>query len=259
MPAPQHWLRFAHDGAEGFGTLAGETIALHAGDMLAGTARPTGKSVSVDAVRLLTPTVPTKMIALWNNFGELATKLHLTAPEHPLYLFKSSNSFLAAGETIRQPASYDGRVAFEGELGIVIGAACKDIGEREAADAIFGYTCVNDVTAIDLLNADPTFPQWARSKSFDTFGVFGPVVTTGLVPEELTIRTVLEGQERQNIPVSDMLIKPHALVSRLSHDMTLYPGDVICCGTSIGVGRMKRGSTIEISIEGIGTLRNRFE
>ena len=253
------WLRFESHGRAHFGTLEGETIVAYEGDMFAGTARATTRTFSLDSVRLLTPTLPTKMIALWNNFGALATKLELATPEHPLYFFKSSNSFLAGGQTIRQPKSYAGRVAFEGELGIVIGETCADCDDREAARAIFGYTCVNDVTAIDLLHRDPSFAQWARAKSFDTFGVFGPVIATGLDPEELTIRTMLDGSERQNIPVSDMTIKPVDLVRRLSHDMTLFPGDVIACGTSLGVGRMKPGNTVEVSIAGIGALRNAFD
>lgn len=257
--ASRRWLRFEHDGAERFGTLEGGTIVLHEGDMLAGTAQPTARSIELESVRLLTPTMPTKFIALWNNFGALATKLQLATPEHPLYFFKSASSFLAGGETIEQPKSYAGRVVFEGELGIVIGKTCKEIEPNEASEVIFGYTCVNDVTAIDLLNVDPSFAQWSRAKSFDSFGVFGPVVATGLVPEDLTIRTTLDGEERQNIPVSDMTIKPFELVSRLSHDMTLNAGDVIACGTSLGVGRMKRGSTIEVSIDGIGSLRNVFQ
>ncbi|GAC1311548.1 MAG: fumarylacetoacetate hydrolase family protein [Vulcanimicrobiaceae bacterium] len=258
MTATQRWIRFEHDGTERFGTLEGPDIAVHEGDMLAGTARPTSLTLALGDVRVLMPTVPTKMIGLWNNFGALAAKLGLAKPAHPLYFFKSSNSFLASGETIRQPAGYDGRVAFEGELGIVIGKTCRGVAERDAAGVIFGYTCVNDVTAIDVLDADPSFAQWARAKSFDTFGAVGPVVATGLDPKTLTIRTTLDGQERQNIPVSDMTMKPFELVSRLSHDMTLYPGDIVACGTSLGVGRMKSGSTVEVSIDGIGALVNAF-
>lgn len=98
-----------------------------------------------------------------------------------------------------------------------------------------------------------------RAKSFDTFGVFGPVVATGLDPAQLTVKTVLNGQERQNYPVSDMIFPPAKLVALIARDMTLCPGDVICCGTSIGVGSMKTGSAVEVTIEGIGTLPNRFE
>jgi 2-keto-4-pentenoate hydratase/2-oxohepta-3-ene-1,7-dioic acid hydratase in catechol pathway len=254
-----HWIRFEHEGSVAFGTLDGDTIALYEGDMFAA---PTavGKSLALDDVKVLTPTAPTKMVALWNNFHALAEKLDMPEPEEPLYFFKGSNSFQATGETIRRPASYDGKVVYEGELGIVIGKQCKEVTEDEADGCIFGYTCINDVTAAELISKDPTFAQWTRAKSFDGFGVFGPVIATGLDPNTLSIKTVLNGQERQNYPVSDMIIPPRRQVSMISHDMTLNAGDVICCGTSIGVGSMKEPSnTIEITIEGIGTLSNVFE
>jgi 2-keto-4-pentenoate hydratase/2-oxohepta-3-ene-1,7-dioic acid hydratase in catechol pathway len=118
---------------------------------------------------------------------------------------------------------------------------------------------VNDLTASDILNKDASFPQWVRAKSFDGFGPFGPVIATGLRPEDLAVRTVLNGQERQNYPVSDMVFPAARLVSLISRDMTLVPGDLICCGTSVGVGVMKEPTnTVEISIDGIGTLRNEF-
>ena len=130
---------------------------------------------------------------------------------------------------------------------------------REAPDHIFGYTCVNDVTAADIINKNPTFAQWTRAKSFDGFGAFGPVIATGLDPAGLRVRTVLDGQERQNYPVSDMILPPARLVSLISQDMTLLPGDLIACGTSIGVGTMKNPTnTVEVSIEGVGTLENVF-
>jgi 2-keto-4-pentenoate hydratase/2-oxohepta-3-ene-1,7-dioic acid hydratase in catechol pathway len=150
-------------------------------------------------------------------------------------------------------------VIFEGELGIVIGKRCRAVSEADAANCIFGYTCVNDVTASEILNKDPGFAQWTRAKSFDTFGVFGPVIATGLDPSSLVVKTILNDQERQNYPVADVIFAPAALVSLISRDMTLEAGDVIACGTSIGVGSMKPGSTVSIVIEGIGTLTNRFE
>jgi len=252
------WIRFEHDGAVGFGTLADDVISLHEGDMFAG-ATATGQTLALGEVTILTPTVPSKMIALWNNYTALAEKLGKPAPQHPLYFLKSANSFLATGETIRRPKSYDGPVVYEGELGVVIGRRCKEVSEAEAESCIFGYTCINDVTAAKLIGADPTFAQWVRAKSFDGFGVFGPVVATGLDPDTLSIRTVLNGQERQNYPCSDMIIKPARLVGLLSHDMTLEPGDVICVGTSLGVGSMKESSnTVAVTIDGIGTLGNTF-
>jgi 2-keto-4-pentenoate hydratase/2-oxohepta-3-ene-1,7-dioic acid hydratase in catechol pathway len=172
---------------------------------------------------------------------------------------KAPNSYWPANRPIERPATYAGKIIYEGELGVVIGKKCFNVSEAEAGDYIFGYTCVNDVTAFDVLNADPSFAPWARAKSYDTFGVFGPVIATGIDPEELTIRAILDGEERQNYPVADMLMKPARLVSAISRDMTLMPGDIIACGTSIGAGKMKPGSTIEVAIDGIGTLKNRFE
>ncbi len=253
------WLRFARGGLTGFGTLEDETIAVHEGDML-GEARPTGEILGLADVQLLTPTQPSKMIALWNNFHALAAKLELPEPKEPLYFLKAPNAFLAGGQTIRRPRSYDGPIVYEGELGIVIGKPGKDLPEDRAESIIFGYTCANDVTAARIIDRDPTFAQWARAKSFDGFGVFGPVAETDVDPADLTVRTILNGEERQNYPISDMIIPPRRIVSLLSYDMTLEPGDVICCGTSVGVGSMKAPSNrIEVHIEGIGRLSNTFE
>ena len=252
------WMRFEHEGRVGFGRLDGDRIAVHDGDLFSAP-RPTGASVALAEVKALTPTQPTKMMALWNNFHALAAKMGSMIPPEPLYLLKAPNSFLAHGEVIRKPASYLGKVVYEGELGIVIGKRAAGVSEARANDHIFGFTCINDVTAGEIITRDPSFAQWVRAKSFDTFGVFGPVVATGLDPATLRVKVVLNGQERQDYPVSDMIFPPAALVSRLSHDMTLEPGDVICCGTSVGVGSMKPGSDVAVTIEGIGTLANRFE
>jgi 2-keto-4-pentenoate hydratase/2-oxohepta-3-ene-1,7-dioic acid hydratase in catechol pathway len=252
------WVRFEQAGNIRFGVLRDGRITIFEGDMF-GAPRETAESVELAAVRLLTPTEPSKMIALWNNFYGLGQKLKLAVPAEPLYLLKSSNSFLAHGETIRKPRSYDGKVVFEGELGIVIGRTCKEVSEADAPQFIFGYTCVNDVTCAEIINRDPMFAQWARAKSFDTFGVFGPAVATGLDPSQLVVRTILNGEERQNYPLSDMIFPPARLVSLLSQDLSLYAGDVIACGTSVGVGSMKPGSRIEVTIAGIGTLSNPYE
>jgi 2-keto-4-pentenoate hydratase/2-oxohepta-3-ene-1,7-dioic acid hydratase in catechol pathway len=252
------WVRFEHGGSSYFGTLDGSTIAVHNGDMFEG-AVPSGERVDLARVKLLTPCLPSKMICLWNNFAANAKKQNLAGPAEPLWFLKAPSSYLAHGEPIERPASYSGRIVYEGELGIVIGKRCSNVSEAEAPDYIFGYTCVNDVTALDILNKDASFAQWARAKSFDTFGAFGPAIATGLDPMTLSVRTVLNGAERQNYPVSDMFFPPVKLVSLLSKDVTLLPGDVIACGTSVGVGVMKEAeNTVEVSIVGIGTLTNTF-
>ncbi len=252
------WIRFEQDGAIGFGTLSGDTIAVHTGNLFENpTASGAGRSI--DEVTLLPPVPAGKMVALWNNSRAMAEKTGQTEPPEPLYFIKANGSYLGPGGTIRKPRSYGGKVVYEGELGIVIGRECRAVDTAGAAARIFGYTCVNDVTAVGILGKDSSFTQWTRAKSFDTFGVFGPAVATGLDPSSLSIRTVLNGQERQNYPVTDLFFQPDRIVSAISQDMTLHPGDVICCGTSVGVGSMKPGSTVEVTIDGVGTLRNRYE
>jgi len=253
------WGRYEHAGKAGFGTIAGDTVAVHKGNMFKNP-KATGETLSLADVKLLMPSAPTKMVALWNNFHALAAKMDMPEPDEPLYFLKANNSFLGPDELIQRPKSYDGKVVYEGELGIVIGKQCKNVSEADAEGFIFGYTCINDVTAAELISKDKTFAQWVRAKSFDTFGVYGPVIATGLEPASLEVKTVLNGDERQNYPVADMIFQPAHLVSLVSHDMTLMPGDVIACGTSVGVGAMKeKSNTIEITIDGIGTLANVFE
>ncbi len=253
-----HWIRFNYDAKTEFGILEGDEIFIHTGDMFANP-QNTGQKVLLSEVKILTPTTPTKMPALWNNYHMMAEKAGNEKPDHPLYFFKPSSCFLASGEIIRRPQSYSGRVVYEGEIGIVIGKSCRNVDHSEAAKAIFGYTCINDVTASDIINADESFAQWTRSKGFDGFGVFGPVVATGLEANDLEVVTFLNGDKRQHYPVSDMIIPPVEIVRLLSLDMTLEPGDVICCGTNVGVGAMKEKiNTIDINIDGIGTLSNVF-
>ena len=253
------WVRFARrqDGAEGFGTLddAGGTIAVHTGEFFAATT-PTGETLPRDEVRLLVPVRPGKFIGLWNNFHDLAARTGAAIPAAPLWFLKAGTSLLDPEGTIRPPAGYTGKVLYEGELGLVIGRRCKDADETEAAGAIFGLTAVNDVTALDILHADPSFPQWSRAKSCDSFGPVGPCIATGLDWSALRVRVALNGRVRQDYPLADMIIPPARIVSLLSREMTLEPGDLIACGTSVGVLPMRPGMTVEVSIDGIGTLRN---
>ena len=252
------WLRFERSGRVELGSLADGMIAVHSGDLFAG-AKPTGEAVKLADVRVVTPCDPSKMICLWNNFHQLAAKNDFLVPDEPLYFLKGPNAYAAAGTPIERPKSYSGRIVYEGELGVVIGKKCSMVSEADAPSYIFGYTCVNDVTAVDLLKKNPTFDQWVRAKSFDTFGPFGPVITTGIDPMKLSIRTILNNKEVQNYPVADMFFPPAKLVSMISRDMTLMPGDIISCGTSLGAGVMPAASNIvDVVIDGVGTLRNPF-
>ena len=253
----QQWVRFLEGGSTRFGTLEGDRVRVWHGNMFEYPERGDRTIASTD-VQVLMPVQPTKVIALWNNFKALGEKLNLSAPAEPLYLVKTPNSYLEPGGTIRHPGG-GAKVVFEGELGIVIGRTCKQVSERDAMDHVFGFTCANDVTVADILNRDASFAQWVRAKGFDTFCPFGPTVATGLDPAKLTVRTILNGDVRQDYPVSDMRFSVAQLVSLISQDMSLLPGDIILCGTSVGVGSMKPGSTVEVEIAGIGRLTNRFE
>ena len=253
------WMRYRHAGQDGFGSLEASFVQPYGGDLF-GAKQAHGSPLPLAEITWRTPCDPSKMLALWNNFRAAAEKNNWTPPTDPLYFVKTPNSFAPHARAIRQPKAYEGRVLFEGELAVVIGREASCVSVEAAADHVFGYTCANDVTALDLLNRDPSFQQWTRAKGFDGFGVFGPVIDTDFDPRQpgAAVRTLVGGRERQNYAIADMFFGPLELVSRLSHDMTLFPGDVILCGTSLGAGALKAGSQVDVSIEGIGTLSNTF-
>ena len=252
------WMRYESNGQAGFGLLEGEHVAACSGDMF-GVYERTEELLLLSSVTSLIPCVPSKLIGLWNNYHAQAAKQGLSIPAEPLWFIKAASSYCAHEQPFVTPAVYDGRVVYEGELGLVIGKTCKNISIEEASSAIFGMTCVNDITALDLLTRDASFAQWSRAKSFDTFGVFGPVIATGLDWNTLNVRTLVNGRERQNYPCSDMIFSPAQIVASLAREMTLHAGDVIACGTSLGVLPIKTGTVVEIVIDGIGVLRNTFE
>lgn len=252
------WVRFRYQSAVGFGSLEGNRITVHTGDLF-DAPKANGHTLALDDVELLSPVVPSKIVALWNNFHALAAKINMPEPPEPLYLLKAPTSVTSPGAVVTRPKSYDGKVVYEGELGIVIGKTCANVSPQEADAFILGYTCVNDITAADILHKDKTFPQWARAKGFDNFCPFGPAIVTGIDPSTLTVRTILNGDERQSYPIADMIFTAQELVSKISHDMTLLPGDLIACGTSVGVGTMKDPvNRVTIAIDGVGELHNEY-
>jgi 2-keto-4-pentenoate hydratase/2-oxohepta-3-ene-1,7-dioic acid hydratase in catechol pathway len=257
------WVRFrGADGAEGFGTLDGAAVQPHAGDMFGANA-PQGAAIALADVTLLAPVRPRLFVGLWNNFHALAEKQGNAIPTTPLWFLKSPGSVVGPGAAIHPPAGYAGKTLYEGELGLVIGRRVKDADEAEAAAAIFGLTCVNDVTALDILTEDPSFPQWARAKSPDSFGPVGPCIAEGfgqggLDWSALSVQVALNGRVRQDYPLSDMILPPARIVSLLSREMTLEPGDLIACGTSLGALPMRPGMEVSVTIAGIGTLTNPF-
>jgi len=249
------WLRCRDSGADTWGWIEGDEAVLVNGSPF-GEYHANGRRLALASLEWLPPCQPTKMLALWNNFAASATKNGWTRPAEPLWFLKSPNSFAAHQQPIPLPSAYDGRVAYEGELAIIISRRTRAIDVSQAKASILGYSCANDVTAIELLQRDPSFPQWSRAKGFDGFGVFGPVIDTEFDPATGVVKTTVDGRERQNYPLSDMFFSPEELVARLSHDVTLEAGDVILCGTSLGVLPMKPGAKVAVTIEGIGTLSN---
>ena len=219
-------------------------------------------AVALEAVRLLPPVEPSKIICVGRNYRDHASELGNELPPEPLLFFKPPSSLLAHGAAIvLPPAGVTGRVDFEGELGAIVGRRCRNLGPGDDVRAFLrGYTCVNDVTARDLQKKDG---QWTRAKGFDTFCPVGPVVVTadeldlhaaGSTGAEIT--TTLNGERRQHGHTRDLIFALDHVVRYISQVMTLEPGDLISTGTPAGVGPMKTGDVVEVSITGIGTLRN---
>jgi len=251
------WLRYLHKDEARYGVLNGDMVHPHAGAMFE-PFREGGAPVPVSDIQFLAPCEPPKIIGLWNNFRAAAEKNGWSQPDEPLYFLKSPASACGHLQAIAAPSSYSGRVAFEGELVIVVGTRARAVSVEDAPRHIFGYTCGNDLTALELLQRDPSFAQWTRAKSFDGFAAFGPVIDTGFDPAHGHLRTLVGGRERQNYAFSDMFFSPAHIVSRISQDMTLEVGDLIYCGTSLGVLPMKAGTTVEVVVDGIGTLSNLY-
>ena len=204
-------------------------------------------------VRLLAPVAPSKIVCVGRNYREHAAELGNKMPEEPLLFLKPSSSIIASGDAIKLPRMSQ-QVEHEGELGVVIGrVASKITPDEDPLSYVFGYTCVNDVTARDLQRKDV---QFTRGKSFDTFCPVGPWIETDIDPTNVTVETRLNGEVKQKGNTSDMAFPVAFLIRYISEIMTLYPGDLIATGTPAGVSRMKHGDTVEVEVAGIGVLRN---
>jgi 2-keto-4-pentenoate hydratase/2-oxohepta-3-ene-1,7-dioic acid hydratase in catechol pathway len=203
---------------------------------------------------LLSPVQPSKIVCVGRNYREHAAELGNEVPAEPLIFFKPPSSLLAPGGNIRRPRVAE-RTDFEGELGLVMGKACYKIApEADVRSYILGYTCVNDFTARDLQKKDG---QWWRAKGFDTFCPVGPLVTDEIDPwAGVAVETRVNGQIRQHGNTKDFIFPLDVVIRHISNAMTLFPGDLIATGTPEGVGPVVAGDVVEVSVEGIGTLRN---
>ena len=250
------FVRFDHHGKTRFGVLNDNgIIQIWSGDMFGG-GKQTDETVALSSVSLRTPCDPSKMVALWNNSRVQIEALKRETPKEVLWFLKPPSSFITHGMPIRYPIGQTERVVLEGELGIVIGRKCRYVSVQEAHECIFGYTIINDVTSQDVVKRDATFPQYDRGKGFDSFGIFGPVIRTGLDPTKLVMRSYVNGELKQEFPVSDYVFSPWETVSEVARTMTLFPGDVIACGTTLNAAPIQPGDVVEIRIDGIGSLTN---
>ena len=209
--------------------------------------------IPLEEVIVLPPVMPTKIVCAAVNYRAHGAELGHTVPDEPRIFLKPPSSIIGPGHPILLPPSST-RVDHECELAVVIGKTGRHLDPADVREYVFGYACANDVTARDLQKIDGIF---GRAKGFDTFCPIGPWIETQIEdPDALTIRTLVNGQVRQNGTTADMIFKTFELVSFISKIMTLNPGDVILTGTPEGVGPLHAGDEVRIEIEGVGLLIN---
>jgi 2-keto-4-pentenoate hydratase/2-oxohepta-3-ene-1,7-dioic acid hydratase in catechol pathway len=214
----------------------------------------TGQKWPINEVKLLPPSTPSKIVCVGRNYAEHAKELGNEPPKEPLIFLKPPSAIIAAEEPIVLPAISQ-RVDYEGELGVVIGRRCHGLRPNDDAFSyIAGYTCLNDVTARDLQKRDG---QWARAKGFDTFCPVGPVLETSVDLAKGTIATCVNGTRKQSACLAEMIFSVDVIIRHIAQVMTLEPGDVIATGTPSGIGPLAPGDVVEVSVGGVGTLRNR--
>jgi 2-keto-4-pentenoate hydratase/2-oxohepta-3-ene-1,7-dioic acid hydratase in catechol pathway len=231
-------------------------LATLLGDPLYQGIEPTGERVALDDVRLLAPVIPrSKVVCVGRNYADHATEMGGDPPEEPLLFLKPNTSVVGPGDPITHPRQSTD-VQFEGELAVVIRRICRDVPAERARDVILGFTVGNDVTARDLQRKDV---QYTRAKGFDSFCPLGPWIETDLDSGDLDLEvtTTLNGDVRQRGRTSQMIFDVPTLVAHITAVMTLLPGDVILTGTPAGVGPMRPGDDVAVTVQGIGTLTNR--
>lgn len=250
----KRFIRFEKWGMELCGELSGEQVTVYDGPFWL-DGNPTDQIIDYADVNLMPPVIPTKIICVGLNYHAHVKESQsaVKPPERPLIFLKPPSSLVRHGGEIIYPPNVD-RIDYEAELGVVIGRKGKAIPIEQAADFIFGYTCVNDVTARNL---QPIDGQWTRAKGFDTFCPMGPEVVTGIDHTDLAVEAYLNGERKQLGRTSEMIFSIPYLIEYISNVMTLMPGDIISTGTPQGIEPMKKGDTIEVRIEQVGSLVNR--
>lgn len=211
-------------------------------------------AIPLEQAVLLPPVRPSKIVCIGRNYREHAAELGHDVPTEPLLFLKATSALLAPGGVVRRPRISQ-RVDYEGELGVVIGKTCyQPPADADIRQFILGYTCVNDVTARDLQTKDG---QWSRAKGFDTFCPVGPLVTDEIDPwAGIGVETRVNGAVRQQGNTRDLIFTLDVVIRHIAQAMTLFPGDLIPSGTPSGVGPVVAGDNMEITVEGLGTLKN---
>ena len=244
-------VRFKVDETEHYGILDGNVITKLVQEPY-DRIMPLDKTYDLNEVKLLAPCTPTKIVALGLNYKSHAEETHNPVPESPIIFIKPTTCIIGPEDNIVYPPSTT-RVDYECELGVVIGKRMRMVAIDDVLDYVFGYTCVNDVTARDHQRDDV---QWTRGKGHDTFGPIGPCIETELDPGNVVVSTYLNNELKQQQNTSDLIFSVPEMISFISGVMTLLPGDIIATGTPSGIGPMKPGDTVEIKIDPIGVLRN---
>lgn len=247
------FVRFQAENGKEYGVLEEKNIRVIEGDIFNSEYQITNKIIPLQRAKLLAPCQPSKVVCVGLNYKEHADEVGFDLPQKPLIFLKSPSSInYHQGDIVYPPETH--RLEFEAELAFVIKKEAKNIKADEVYDCIFGFTCANDVTARDIQRKES---QWMRSKSFDTFLPLGPCIVTGLDPNDLKIRSYLNGEIRQDSTTAMFIHKIPELIEFATQTMTLYPGDLILTGSPKGTGTMKEGDLIEVEIEGIGRLSNK--
>ena len=247
-------VRFANkDGVVRYGELDGDIVHTLSSAPWMGGSR-TGDRVALADTMLKAPVEPSKIVCIGLNYHAHVDASFSAdkAPEAPLIFLKPPSSIISPGDAIVHPTVSE-RVDYEAELGVVIAKRATRVSEANAFDYVFGYTCVNDVTARDLQKKDG---QWSRAKGFDTFCPVGPWIVSGIDPSDLLVEGIHNGEVKQSGRTSMMIFKVPFLISYISHVMTLEPGDLISTGTPSGIAPMKPGDSIEVRVESVGSLVN---
>lgn len=243
-------VRVLHQGDARYGILGDKRITLLTDEPFSAW-EPEGE-IPLESARLLSPVVPTKVVCVGLNYRKHISEMHHEVHSEPVIFIKPSTAVSGPGDCIPIPKGIR-RVDHEAELAIVVGRRAHRATPEQAAENVLGLCCANDVTARELQSVDG---QWTRAKGFDGFCPLGPWIDTDANPDDLLLECYVNGELRQRARTSEMLFHPYELISFISGVMTLLPGDVVLTGTPSGIGPVNDGETVEVRIEGIGSLVN---